>query len=150
MNFVRKFLDRHRGIQHDHFKDALGKASADYDNEEQACQPRTPGTDIVDPYGSQVKPKNVPTWSKPPMTPQEEAIYYGNHVHNESNPMGLHSHVPGGSPGGGHSHGPQNRYGSHHHKSETPLYGITLDGSHTHNGANFPDGQHNHCPENFG
>jgi hypothetical protein len=150
----KRNLDRNRGFQSDIFSDVLEKAGADYDGG--MCDElgeggvrRTPGTDIADPYGSQVKPKGVPVWDRPPVTPEEEAIYYGNHIHSESNPLGLHSHVPGGTPGGGHGHGPQNRFGSHHHQSGEPLYGISLDGSHVHDGANFPDGSHNHCPENF-
>lgn len=140
-------MDRNRGLQADGFAEALQRAAGDYD---EPGVRSTPGTDIADPYGSQVKPKGVPVWDHPPLTPAEEAVYYGVHIHSESNPLGLHSHVPGGTSAGGHSHGPQNRFGSHHHKTETPLYGITVDGVHTHDGANHPDGTHNHCPENFG
>jgi len=146
----KRNMDRNRGLQADGFSAALKKAGADYTDMDEEGVRRNPGTDIADPYGSQVKPKGVPVWDHPPLTPAEEAMYYGVHIHSESNPMGLHSHVPGGSPGGGHSHGPQNRFGSHHHKTETPLHGISLDGSHTHDGANHPDGTHSHCPENFG
>jgi hypothetical protein len=107
----------------------------------------TPGTDIADPYGSQIKPKGVPVWDKPPVTPEEEAIYFGVHIHSESNPLGLHSHVPNGTPSGGHTHGPSNRFGSHNHNQDG--YG-TVDGSHTHEqGVNMPCGPHVHCPENF-
>lgn len=149
-------LDRNRGLQHSIFGDALKRASGDYDYKEPIEDGvgvrRNPGTDIADPYGSQKKPEGVPVWDHPPLTPAEEAIYYGNHAHSESNPMGLHSHVPGGSPTGAHTHGPQNRFGSHHHKSdnEAIIYGITIDGPHTHDGKNYPDGGHEHCPENFG
>jgi hypothetical protein len=148
MNFVRRDLDRNRGLQHSDFSELLKKASSEYDYDDGVR--RNPGTDIADPYGSQKKPENVPVWDSVPVTPEEEAIYWGKHIHSESNPLGLHSHVKGGTPSGGHSHGPQNRFGSHHHKTETPLYGITLDGSHIHDGANHPDGGHLHCPENFG
>lgn len=140
-------VDRNKGFQHEAFVDVLGRAAA---NDDQEGVRRTPGTDIADPYGSQVKPKDVPVWDRPPVTPEEEATYYGKHIHSESNPLGLHSHVIGGKPSGGHSHGPQNRYGSHHHKTDAPTMGITLDGSHVHDGANYPDGGHCHCPENFG
>lgn len=148
----KRNMDRNRGLQSNSFCDALQKAGAECLPEElgEGGVNRTPGTDIADPYGSQVKPKGVPVWDHPPINAEEEAIYYGNHIHSESNPLGLHSHVKGGKPSGGHSHGPQNRFGSHHHKTETPLYGISLDGSHVHDGANYPDGCHNHCPENFG
>jgi hypothetical protein len=150
----RNRWDRNRGLQHNAFADALKRASADDgkmpDELGEGGVRETPGTDIADPYGSQVKPKGVPVWEQPPMTPQEEALYYGVHIHSESNPLGLHSHVPGGTPGGGHSHGPQNRFGAHHHKTEKPLYGINLDGSHTHDGENHAAGCHCHCPENFG
>lgn len=146
--------DRNRGLQHDSFSDALKRAQADYgeqpDELGEGGVRKNPGTDIADPYGSQVKPKGVPVWEKPPMSSEEEAIYFGMHIHSESNPLGLHTHVKGGKPSGGHSHGPQNRFGSHHHKKEAPLYGISLDGSHVHDGENAPAGSHNHCPENFG
>lgn len=149
----KRNMDRNRGIQAGGFSEALQKAGAETELPDELGEGgvrRTPGTDIADPYGSQVKPKGVPVWDRPPMNEEEEAIYYGVHIHSESNPLGLHSHVPGGMPSGAHSHGPQNRFGSHHHKKETPLYGINLDGSHVHDGANHPDGPHNHCPENFG
>ncbi len=149
-------LDRNRGLQADGFAEALRKAGADgheYPQDDELGEGgvrSTPGTDIADPYGSQVKPQGVPVWEHPPLTPAEEAVYYGTHIHSESNPLGLHSHVLGGTPSGGHSHGPQNRFGSHHHKAEKPLYGITLDGVHVHeHGDNKPCGQHLHGPENF-
>jgi hypothetical protein len=139
-------LDRNRGLQADSFSEALKRSSGDSYMKEGV--PRTPGTDIADPYGSQVKPKDVPVWTKTPVSPEEEMAYYGLHIHDESNPLGLHSHVMGGKPSGGHSHGPQNRFGSHTHKESG--YGI-VDGSHTHEAAvNMPCGPHNHCPENFG
>jgi len=148
-------IDRNRGLQADGFAEALQRAAGKpYDEVPDELGEggvrSTPGTDIADPYGSQIQPKGVPVWDHPPLTPKEEAVYYGVHIHSESNPLGLHSHVPGGTSGGGHSHGPQNRFGSHHHKTEKPLYGITLDGVHVHDGNNYPDGSHNHCPENFG
>ncbi len=147
----KRNMDRNRGLQAKDFGDALSRADDHYSEEDMKGGVRsTPGTDIADPYGSQMKPQGVPVWDRPPVTPEEEAIYYGVHIHSESNPLGLHSHVKGGTSSGGHSHGPQNRFGSHHHKTEKPLYGITLDGVHTHDGANYPDGSHGHCPENFG
>ncbi len=149
----RDHWDRNRGIQSNSFADALKKAAGEFGEIEQEFEGgirRVPGTDIADPYGSLLKPKNVPVWEKPPMSDEEETIYFGLHIHSESNPLGLHSHVPGGKPGGGHSHGPQNRFGSHHHKKDVPIYGISLDGSHVHDGENAPAGSHNHCPDNFG
>ncbi|MCV0439727.1 MAG: hypothetical protein K5880_13960 [Hydrogenophaga sp.] len=150
----KRNMDRNKGLQAGGFCEALQKAGADYgempDDLGEGGVRSTPGTDIADPYGSQVKPKGVPVWDHPPLTPEEEAVYYGKHIHSESNPLGLHSHVTGGTVGGGHSHGPQNRFGSHHHKTEKPLYGISLDGSHVHDGENHPNGDHTHCPENFG
>jgi len=150
----RKYLDRNRGLQHGGFEDALKRASASHGEQ---CEElgeggvrKVPGTDIADPYGSQIKPKNVPVWDHVPATPEEEALYYGAHIHSESNPLGLHTHVKGGKLSGGHSHGPQNRFGSHHHKKEAPLYGISVDGSHVHDGENHPAGNHCHVPENFG
>lgn len=149
--FSRKHWDRNRGLQHGSFGEALKRVSADIApaDELEGGVNRTPGTDIADPWGSQVKPKGVPVWDHYPIDEKEEAIYFGLHIHSESNPLGLHSHVIGGKPSGGHTHGPQNRFGSHHHKNETALYGITLDGSHVHDGCNHPDGAHTHCPENF-
>lgn len=152
LNPNKRHIDRNRGLQADHFSQALERASGKYKMNDELGEGgvrETPGTDIADPYGSQIKPKGVPVWDKPPMTPEEEAIYYGVHIHSESNPMGLHSHIPGGKPSGGHSHGPQNRFGAHHHKNEKALYGITLDGSHTHDGDNYAGGCHNHMSENF-
>lgn len=153
--WIRKFLDRNRGIQNESFSEAMRRAHADV-----GCVPsdelgeggvrRNPGTDIADPYGSIVKPKNIPVWNHAPMTPEEEALYYGMHIHSESNPLGLHTHIKGGKARGGHSHGPQNRFGSHHHKKEKLINGISVDGSHVHDGENHPAGGHCHCPENFG
>lgn len=139
-------LDKERGMQIDAFYDALKRSHAGDDHGVR----ETPGTDIADPYGSQIKPKNVPVWDHVPVTPEEEAKYFGVHIHSESNPLGLHSHVLGGTPAGGHSHSPQNRFGVHHHMKIVPLYGINLDGSHVHDGENCPAGGHEHCPENFG
>ncbi len=146
----RDHWDRNRGLQHDSFSDALKRAHADCGElpEElgEGGVRKTPGTDIADPWGSQVKPKGVPVWDKPPMTEEEEAVYFGLHMHSESNPLGLHSHVIGGRLSGGHSHGPQNRFGSHTHTRDG--YGL-VDGSHTHDGENYPAGCHNHAAENF-
>jgi hypothetical protein len=153
LNPSKRNWDRNRGLQPDDFSNALQRASGDDQMPDELGEGgvrSTPGTDIADPYGSQVKPKGVPVWNKAPTTPEEEALYYGVHIHSESNPMGLHSHVKGGTMSGGHSHGPQNRFGSHHHKTEEILYGVTVDGVHVHDGANHADGGHVHCPENFG
>jgi hypothetical protein len=151
-------LDDQKGIQIDHFSDALERAGVKADETEHISVnppktdlwPRMPGSsDDGDPYSSSVKPEGVAVWSKPPATKEEEATYYGVHIHDESNPLGLHTHVPGGTPGGGHSHGPQNRLGVHHHRTDSPDM-VQLDGPHTHEGCNFPDGGHNHAPSNFG
>lgn len=151
----REFLDRNRGLQSDAFSDALKKAGAGNpvitDKIKHGGVPETPGTDIADPYGSLLKPRNVPVWDHHPATPEEEAIYGGTHIHSESNPLGLHSHVIGGKLSGGHSHGPQNRFGAHHHQAGKIEMSISIDGSHVHEaGRNHPDGEHEHCPENFG
>lgn len=148
--FERKYLDRNRGLQAEDFRDAIERSFADKDGLGKYGVPKTPGTDIADPYGTSVKPDNVPIWDAPPVSPTEEAVYFGNHIHSESNPLGLHSHVKGGTPSGGHTHSPQNRTGAHHHKTEVIRYGVTVDGSHAHCGYNYPDGSHTHCPENFG
>ncbi len=113
--------------------------------------PRLPGSsDTGDPYGHLLKPVATTKWTKPPHTPEEKALYYGVHLHSESNPLGLHTHNPGGKLSGGHSHGPQNRFGVHHHQAEEITMGASLDGKHTHEGKNHPDGGHDHIPENFG
>lgn len=151
----RKSWDRNRGLQSDAFSDALKKAAGSnpviVQSPKHGGVPETPGTDIADPYGSILKPKNVPVWDHHPATPAEEAIYMGTHIHAESNPLGLHSHVIGGKISGGHSHGPQNRFGGHHHRSGAIEMSISIDGSHVHEaGTNHPDGEHTHVPENFG
>lgn len=119
--------------------------------------PRLPGSDDHgDPFGNAIKPTNVKTWDHVPSTPEEKAVYQGLHIHTESNPLGLHSHMPGGNPGGAHTHGPQNRLGAHHHKEidpekETNTTSYQLDGEHAHeHGENLPSGPHAHSPENFG
>jgi hypothetical protein len=129
----------------EHFKKALSNGH------EKNRWPRLPGSsDTGDPYGHLLKPVTTTKWTSPPFSDKEKALYYGVHLHSESNPLGLHTHNPGGSLSGGHSHGPQNRLGVHHHKSEDVTYGANLDGKHTHEGKNFPDGGHDHIPENFG
>ena len=149
--------DKNRGIQPDTFCDALTRAKGvgipedlGEGSRDSMWIGKTPGTDIVDPYASQLKPKGVPVWDHIPADEEEEGIYYGVHMHSESNPLGLHSHVVNGTLSGGHSHGPQNRFGAHHHKKDTPLYGVSIDGSHVHEGENHPGGGHVHVPENFG
>lgn len=126
------------------------KSKANGDSEKHDKWPRTSDSaDPGDPYGFRIKPKNVPYWTKPPISDAEKAIYCGLHIHSESNPLGLHSHIPGGELSGGHTHGPQNRFGAHHHKKEKIREMVSVDGVHAHAGANHPDGAHDHCPENF-
>lgn len=109
-------------------------------------------SDPGDPFGYEIKPKNVRVWEKIPVTEEEKAIYNGLHIHTESNPFGLHSHFPGGTLNGGHTHSPSNRFGVHTHadiEDEDGLYSV--DGQHTHErGENMPCGPHKHVPENFG
>jgi hypothetical protein len=133
--FGRDRWDKNRGVDRHLF------ARADEDEAE--------GLDQEDPYSHVLKPKGVPVWTHPPSSPAEEAIYYGVHIHSESNPLGLHTHIPGGNAVGAHTHSPQNRYGSHHHKNK-PGEMTQVDGDHTHGGVNYPDGSHDHSPENFG
>lgn len=151
----REYLPRNRGLQADVFSDAMKKAAGAspviVDKLKHGGVPETPGTDIADPYASILKPKNVPVWDHHPATPAEEALYMGTHIHAESNPLGLHTHIKSGKLAGGHSHGPQNRFGGHHHKQGAIEMSISIDGSHVHEaGRNHPDGGHEHCPENFG
>ena len=78
----------------------------------------------------------------------------GFHVHDESNPFGLHSHYPGGPLGGAHTHGAQNMLGHHTHrynkeellqfKFAQPGIMIDLDGPHNHE-ANTPEGYPHHA-----
>jgi hypothetical protein len=153
----RRYLERNRGIQPDAFSEAMKRAGTASEKEKVSVNPpgsdvwpRTPSSsDSDDPYSSQVKPKGVPVWNHPPATEAEEALYYGVHIHSESNPLGLHTHVPGGKLSGGHSHGPQNVFGGHHHRGNIPDMAM-VDGNHTHDGKNYPNGSHEHCPENFG
>lgn len=114
--------------------------------------PRTPGTDNPDEYGAGKKPDSK-HWESVPVTETEKAIYYGLHIHSASNPLGLHSHLPGGTPAGAHTHGPQNPLGQHHHKDTeegSDPKGYQIDGAHHHGSrSNMPTGCHQHCPENF-
>ena len=151
----RRHNAKRRGISIDDLSSAAERAYVEgKSNKYGNFWPRTPGgSDSGDPYDSQIKPKDVPVWDHAPATPAEEDLYYGVHLHSESNPLGLHTHVPGGSMAGGHTHGPQNRFGVHHHQSvaDNPeQYAETVDGKHTHEGNNFPDGNHDHLPINFG
>lgn len=125
---LNEYLDRYRGLQPEEFGNVLAK---------------------IKPSVKVKKTKDNPSWNNVPLTPKEESIYFGVHIHNESNPLGLHTHIIGGKLGGGHSHGPQNRFGDHTHKIDKFLYGTNLDGSHTHDMSNCPAGAHDHIPENF-
>ena len=98
-------------------------------------------------------------WDRPITSPEDEALYYGFHIHGKDNVFGLHAHLPGGPLGGGHLHGPQNTLGYHTHrynqqqllefKFARPGIMIQLDAPHTHQN-NAPDGKHIHSEENFG
>jgi hypothetical protein len=129
----------------------------DHDYKHTAVWPRT--SDSAEPgdeLGYEVKPEGE-SWDAPPVTEAEKAIYYGLHIHSQSNPTGLHTHMKGGKLGGAHTHGPANRLGGHTHKDISfkkdgrwPR-GYSLDGQHMHDyKANMPAGSHVHCVENFG
>jgi len=61
---------------------------------------------------------------------EEAGITPGDHVHSESNPLGLHSHAAGRPLDGSHIHTPQNPMGEHFHG---PLAGMRLaHGAHLH------------------
>jgi hypothetical protein len=143
---------RGRGLQSTALEKALVGAGVKQSEANHSDKwPRLPGSaETGDPYGYHVKPEGVPYWDQPPSTEEEWNLYYGVHIHSESNPLGLHTHIRGGKMGGGHTHGPQNRFGVHHHKTEEVQVNTTGDGHHTHEGENFPGGKHNHRPENFG
>lgn len=94
-------------------------------------------------------------WTKPPETEAEEVIYYGFHVHNETNPYGLHTHFIGGTLGGAHSHGPVNLTGKHTHKdvdmtTENINKPISISGDHKHECPISPDGKHVHEIQDYG
>ncbi len=112
---------------------------------------RQPGSDVQDPYGSAVKPKGVPYWDKVPETEAEKSLYQGVHIHSEDNPLGLHTHIPGGKLGGGHGHSPSNPHGVHFHGPDlTGTQGHSVDGRHIHKvNQNMPAGPHEHQPGNF-
>ena len=95
-------------------------------------------------------------WDSVPVTEKDKAIYDGLHIHTQSNPTGLHTHLKGGKLGGAHTHGPQNPLGGHTHKDidvkdiKYPR-GYSIDGHHYHgHNENKPGGCHTHHPENFG
>jgi hypothetical protein len=168
MTFLK--TDKDRGFNGDHLAEALESAEdmrsdENFDNfvgvekfkqakanSDEGYWPRLPGSADVDPRGHILKPTNTKHWDRVPATPAEQAVYHGLHIHTTDNPLGLHSHVIGGTMGGGHSHGPQNRFGVHHHRDEDgSIAAPQLDGRHTHEaGDNMPSGSHEHRPENFG
>jgi hypothetical protein len=98
-------------------------------------------------------------WDRPVTSPEDQALYYGFHIHTKDNMYGLHAHYPGGPLGGGHRHTAQNKQGYHTHrynndellqfKFARPGVMIQLDGPHVHQ-QNAPDGKHTHSEENFG
>lgn len=145
-------------LRNEHVGNQIKRVLSDYMPSEEGIDDdggqgqRQPGTDVQDPYGSAVKPKGVPVWKKKPETEAEKSLYYGDHIHDESNPLGLHTHIPGGTLGGGHTHGPDNPHGQHYHGEGPRQYGgRTLDGRHIHKvGVNMPCGGHEHTPQNFG
>jgi hypothetical protein len=117
--------------------------------------PRTSDSaDPGDPRGHAIKPEGK-EWTYTPVTEEDKAIYDGLHIHTQSNPLGLHTHLRGGKPGGAHSHSPQNRLGGHTHKEidnvdKSNPQAFSIDGHHYHSqGENKPGGQHTHHPSNF-
>jgi hypothetical protein len=129
-----------------HVGDLLGRVFGDECND---GVPRHPGSSELDDPRASIKKPPGKYWTKVPSSDEEKAIYQGLHIHTVDNPLGLHSHVPGGTLGGGHSHGPSNQQGEHYH-GEAPVVGKNVDGRHVHKrGENMPSGPHVHCPENF-
>ncbi len=130
----------------------LNSASANHyvNNKDDKFWPRTPGSSNTgSDYDGLYKPDGK-SWDVAPVTESDKQLYFGVHIHNERNPLGLHSHVPGGNPGGQHSHGPVNRMGVHTHKEIQPGdMGLTVDGEHVHS-QNHPDGGHEHRASTFG
>jgi hypothetical protein len=139
-------------------KEEKSDAGKDYD-----AMPEIPSEHIPFETDDDVRNKtaleNENGWSRPVLSDEDKAVYYGYHIHSKDNVFGLHTHIPGGPLGGGHTHGPQNRLGYHQHryspeeivtfKFARPGLMIQLDGPHEHR-CNAPDGKHVHSEENFG
>jgi len=142
--------DRKHGFNEEALDASLKQAHGSHD--EGHWSRTLDSSDPGDPFGYSLKPQDVKVWEKTPITEEEKAIYAGLHIHTESNPLGLHSHLPGGKLGGAHTHGPSNRFGSHTHADITDDYEIySVDGKHTHEyGVNKPCGEHQHHPNSFG
>ena len=129
------------------FKNRVRADHGDYEEEGIESNP-SERNDIVPSPGKQ--------WTYPPVSEEDKAIYNGLHIHTQTNPLGLHTHLKGGKLGGGHTHSPQNRLGGHTHKDidvkdiKYPR-GYSIDGHHVHDfNENKPGGCHGHHPENFG
>jgi|KBSSwiStaDraftv2_1062776.scaffolds.fasta_scaffold00065_16 hypothetical protein len=112
-----------------------------------SAEPGDEHSHIVKPQGKE--------WTYVPVTEEDKAIYDGLHIHTQSNPTGMHTHLKGGKSGGAHTHSPQNPLGGHTHKDidvkdRTNPQGFSIDGHHYHDyNENKPGGQHTHHPENF-
>ena len=65
----------------------------------------------------------------------------GSHVHDETNPFGVHNHKDGEPMDGGHTHTPQNPGGEHAHGENKGMALIT--GAHYHDRL-YQDGYHWH------
>ena len=65
----------------------------------------------------------------------------GSHTHDESNPLGIHSHFNGDADDGPHTHTPQNPGGEHAHGENAGM--ALIDGAHVHGGF-FGSGYHWH------
>jgi len=129
----------------------------DHDYKHTAVWPRTSDSSEPGDERSHIKKPEGKYWDAPPVNETEKAIYWGLHVHSESNPLGLHTHMKGGKLAGAHGHGPANRLGGHTHKDielkekgDFPR-GFSVDGHHMHDYMlNAPAGAHQHSAENFG
>ena len=65
----------------------------------------------------------------------------GSHLHDESNPLGIHSHFDDEAADGAHTHTPQNPGGEHAHGENKGM--ALIDGRHYHDDI-WGDGYHSH------
>jgi hypothetical protein len=73
-----------------------------------------------------------------------ESVEYpsgGSHIHDDTNPLGIHKHFDSDDTDGAHTHTPQNPGGEHAHGENKGM--ALIDGPHYHEGF-FGDGYHHH------
>jgi hypothetical protein len=86
--------------------------------------------------------------------PQDEALMNkelegpGLHIHDESNPLGMHGHKQGDPSDGGHTHTPENPGGVHAHGELAGQAMTRHNGWHMHEDGGL--GGHHHKEDNLG